>query len=75
MDPVLLARIQFATNISFHILFPSITIALGWVLRLPVVTSALIGASSVAQLDQNLDAMSAPPLAGAEIDAIEAVLR
>ena len=32
MDPVLLARIQFATNISFHILFPSITIALGWVL-------------------------------------------
>ena len=31
MDP-LLARIQFATNISFHILFPSITIALGWVL-------------------------------------------
>jgi cytochrome d ubiquinol oxidase subunit I len=32
MDPVLLARIQFATNISFHILFPSITIALAWVL-------------------------------------------
>ncbi|MCU0758052.1 MAG: cytochrome ubiquinol oxidase subunit I [Steroidobacteraceae bacterium] len=32
MDAVLLARIQFATNISFHILFPTITIALGWVL-------------------------------------------
>ncbi|HAI60028.1 MAG TPA: cytochrome ubiquinol oxidase subunit I [Xanthomonadaceae bacterium] len=31
-DPVLLARIQFAANISFHILFPSITIALAWVL-------------------------------------------
>jgi cytochrome d ubiquinol oxidase subunit I len=31
-DPVLLARIQFALNISFHILFPTITIALGWVL-------------------------------------------
>ena len=29
---VLLARIQFAANISFHILFPSITIALGWIL-------------------------------------------
>ena len=28
----LLSRIQFATNISFHILFPSITIALCWVL-------------------------------------------
>jgi cytochrome d ubiquinol oxidase subunit I len=32
MDATLLARIQFAANISFHILFPAITIALGWVL-------------------------------------------
>ncbi len=32
MDPAMLARIQFAANITFHILFPSITIALGWVL-------------------------------------------
>ena len=31
-DPILLARIQFATNISFHILFPTITMALAWVL-------------------------------------------
>ena len=31
-DPITLARIQFAANISFHILFPTITIALGWVL-------------------------------------------
>ena len=32
MDALILARIQFAANISFHILFPAITIALGWVL-------------------------------------------
>ena len=32
MDPLILARIQFGANISFHILFPTITIALGWVL-------------------------------------------
>jgi cytochrome d ubiquinol oxidase subunit I len=32
LDAVVLARIQFAANISFHILFPTITIALGWVL-------------------------------------------
>ncbi|GAB4061117.1 cytochrome ubiquinol oxidase subunit I [Uliginosibacterium sediminicola] len=32
MDALLLARIQFAANISFHILFPTISIALGWVL-------------------------------------------
>ena len=29
-DPVLLARIQFAANITFHILFPTISIGLGW---------------------------------------------
>ncbi|WP_372624310.1 cytochrome ubiquinol oxidase subunit I [Falsiroseomonas sp.] len=32
MDALILARIQFAANISFHILFPTVTIALGWVL-------------------------------------------
>ena len=32
MDPILLARVQFAANISFHILFPTISIALCWVL-------------------------------------------
>ena len=32
MDTLLLSRMQFAANISFHILFPTITIALGWVL-------------------------------------------
>jgi cytochrome d ubiquinol oxidase subunit I len=32
MDPLLLARIQFGANISFHILFPTISIALSWVL-------------------------------------------
>ncbi len=31
-DPLMLHRIQFAANISFHILFPTITIALAWVL-------------------------------------------
>ena len=32
MDALILSRIQFAANISFHILFPTITIALGWFL-------------------------------------------
>lgn len=32
MDVFLLSRIQFAANISFHILFPTISIALGWLL-------------------------------------------
>lgn len=32
LETLLLSRIQFAANISFHILFPTITIALGWLL-------------------------------------------
>jgi cytochrome d ubiquinol oxidase subunit I len=32
IDPAVLARIQFAANMSFHILFPAINIALGWLL-------------------------------------------
>ncbi len=32
LDTLVLSRIQFAANISFHILFPSINIALAWVL-------------------------------------------
>jgi cytochrome d ubiquinol oxidase subunit I len=32
MDALILARMQFAANITFHILFPTITIALGWTL-------------------------------------------
>lgn len=32
IDPTLLARIQFAANITFHIIFPATTIALGWIL-------------------------------------------
>lgn len=31
-DVFLLSRLQFAANISFHILFPSISIAMGWFL-------------------------------------------
>ncbi|MBS0444544.1 MAG: cytochrome ubiquinol oxidase subunit I [Proteobacteria bacterium] len=32
MDALNLARMQFAANITFHILFPTISIALGWLL-------------------------------------------
>jgi L-glyceraldehyde 3-phosphate reductase len=48
--------------------------ALLWVLRTPVVTSALIGASSVAQLDENLDAPGGAPLSSEELARIGAVL-
>ncbi len=49
--------------------------ALRWILRKPVVTSALVGASSVRQLDDNLDSLAAPDLTDEELKRIEAVLK
>ena len=49
--------------------------AITWVLRLPQVTSALIGASSVGQLDANLAALGQPALTRAELAEIDSVLR
>jgi L-glyceraldehyde 3-phosphate reductase len=46
-------------------------LALSWVLRHPQVTSALIGASSVRQLEQNIAALQAAPLSAEELAAIE----
>jgi L-glyceraldehyde 3-phosphate reductase len=46
-------------------------LALSWVLRHQTVTSAIIGASSVGQLEQNVAALSFPALTEAEIKAIE----
>ena len=45
--------------------------ALQWVLRDPRVTSAVIGASSVEQLDTNLDALAGPPFTRDELAAID----
>ncbi|MDN3241615.1 aldo/keto reductase [Glycomyces tritici] len=46
-------------------------LALQWVLRRPEVTSALIGASSVAQLEQNAEALDAAPLTEEELALID----
>lgn len=46
-------------------------LALQWVLRDDRVTSAVIGASSVEQLDTNLDALDATPLTEAELAEID----
>lgn len=48
--------------------------ALAWVLRDPRVTSVLIGASSIAQLDQNLACLDAPPFEDHELAEIEQAL-
>lgn len=54
---------------------PLAEMALAWVLRLPAVTSALIGASSIPQLEQNLNALKRLDFAPQELAEIEGVLR
>jgi L-glyceraldehyde 3-phosphate reductase len=46
-------------------------LALQWVLRRPEVTSALIGASSVGQLDHNVRALDFPPLTEEELALVD----
>jgi L-glyceraldehyde 3-phosphate reductase len=50
-------------------------LAIAWVLRKPQVTSALIGASSVKQLETNLAALNNLSFTEEELKAIEAVLK
>ena len=50
-------------------------LALSWVLRLPAVTSALIGASSVEQLDANVKALDRLDFSEVESEQIEAILK
>ncbi|GAB4109425.1 MAG: L-glyceraldehyde 3-phosphate reductase [Phycisphaeraceae bacterium] len=49
--------------------------ALAWVLRLPVVTSALIGASRVGQIEDCVGALSKLDFSSSELDRIEQVLQ
>lgn len=49
--------------------------ALAWVLRLPAVTSALIGASNVKQLEDNLAALNNLKFGDDELSKIESVLK
>ena len=48
--------------------------ALLWVLHNPAITSALIGASKVSQIDENIAALKNPHLSAEEIAGIERIL-
>ena len=49
--------------------------AIAWVLRKPAVTSALIGASSVSQLEDNLAALNNLKFSDDELEQIESILK
>ncbi|HTS43171.1 MAG TPA: L-glyceraldehyde 3-phosphate reductase [Puia sp.] len=49
--------------------------ALSWLLKDKRITTVLIGASSVGQLDNNIDALNHPEFSAAELAAIEQILK
>jgi L-glyceraldehyde 3-phosphate reductase len=49
-------------------------LAIAWVLRYKIVTSALVGASRVQQIDDILDVLKIPQLSAEELKAIDAIL-
>ncbi|MCS5717249.1 aldo/keto reductase [Herbiconiux sp. CPCC 205763] len=71
IDETYLARVRALNEIAAGRGQTLAQLALTWVLRHPQVTSALIGASSVTQLEQNVAALDAAPLTPSEIAAIE----
>jgi L-glyceraldehyde 3-phosphate reductase len=71
IDDVYLSRVRALNEIAAGRGQTLAQLALTWVLRHPQVTSALIGASSVTQLEQNVAALDAAPLTASEIAAIE----
>jgi L-glyceraldehyde 3-phosphate reductase len=66
-----LARIRALNDIAQQRGQSLAQLALTWSLRDPRVTSALIGASSVRQLEDNVAALDAPPLTDDELAAID----
>jgi L-glyceraldehyde 3-phosphate reductase len=71
IDPTYLSRAKGLNDIAAARGQSLAQLALTWVLRQPTVTSALIGASSVKQLEQNYAALSAPKLSIDELRAID----
>ena len=48
--------------------------AVAWILRQPAITSVLVGASSVAQVEDNVGALANLTLSASELEAIEGIL-
>jgi L-glyceraldehyde 3-phosphate reductase len=71
LDDDVLERVKELNKIAKKRGLKLAQLALQWALRDQRVTSLVIGASSVKQLDTNLDALSAPPLTSDELDEID----
>jgi L-glyceraldehyde 3-phosphate reductase len=71
LDDAVLDRVRSLNEIAQRRGQKLAQLALQWALRDPRVTSAVIGASSVEQLDTNLDALDFPPLTDDELSDID----
>ncbi|HEX6150140.1 aldo/keto reductase [Nocardioides sp.] len=71
LDDAVLERVRSLNGIAERRGQKLAQLALQWALRDPRVTSAVIGASSVEQLDTNLDAVDGPPLTDEELAEID----
>ena len=71
LDEAVLDRVRALNRVAEQRGQKLAQLALQWVLRDRRVTSAVIGASSVDQLDTNLDALSGPPLTDDELAEID----
>jgi L-glyceraldehyde 3-phosphate reductase len=75
IKPEVLAKVSALNEVALARGATLAQLAVLWLLRRPEVTTVLIGASKVAQLDDLHGALSQPPLAEAELARMDAILR
>lgn len=74
LQPALLEKVRRLNGVAARRGQTLAQMALAWVLRDPRVTSALIGASRVAQIEENVAALANLAFAAEELTAIDAIL-
>jgi L-glyceraldehyde 3-phosphate reductase len=74
ITPAILAKIQALNEVARARGSTLAQLATNWLLRSPEVTTVLIGASKVAQIDDIHAGLRQPPLAAAELARIESIL-
>jgi L-glyceraldehyde 3-phosphate reductase len=75
ITPELVAKVRKLNGIAAARGQKLAQMALAWVLRDPRVTSALIGASKVSQVEECVAALDAPPFSPEELAAIDAAVK
>ncbi|TAD86030.1 MAG: L-glyceraldehyde 3-phosphate reductase [Bacteroidetes bacterium] len=74
LEPQLLSKIKQLDAIAHARQQTLAQMAIAWLLRTPTITSVLVGASSVQQLDDNIDALNNLPFDLETLEKIDAIL-